>query len=514
MARERISVRKISEVLRLTYEVGLSQRQVAASLGLANGTVATYLARAARAGICWPLPEGMSEAEVAHRLFPPTARKPVPSRRRDPDFAALHHELGRKGVTLLLLWQEYQALDPATSYSYPHFCVRYQAWRKRLKLSLRQVHHAGEKLFVDYAGPTVPVVDSQTGGSRLAQIFVAVLGYSNYTFAEATWTQSLPDWIGSHVRALQFFGGAPQLIVPDNLKAGVSKACRYEPELNPTYAEFAAHYHTAVLPARPYKPRDKAKVEVAVQLVERWILARLRHQQFYGLPQLNAAIGDLLTELNHRPFKKLPGTRYSQFVAHDQPALTSLPPTPYEYAEWKQARVNIDYHIEVAGHYYSVPHRLVRQRVDVRLTAAMLEVFHQGERVASHRRSPRPGSFTTLSAHMPLSHQRHRDWTPGRFLTWAQTLGPHTHTLVEHLLHRRYPEQGYRSCLGLLNLVKRYGPTRLEAACQRALTLGAYTRRSVASILEHGLDREPLTTPLPPTLPVVHENLRGPTYYH
>jgi transposase len=514
MARERISVRKIIEVLRLTYDVGLSQRQVAASLGLANGTVATYLARATTAGIRWPLPEGMSEAEVGQRLFPPSVRNPIPSRQREPDFAGMHQELGRKGVTLLLLWQEYQALDPATSYSYPHFCVRYQAWRKRLKLSLRQVHQAGEKVFVDYAGPTVPVVDRQTGGIRSAQIFVAVLGFSNYTFAEATWTQSVPDWIGSHVRTLTFFGGVPQLIVPDNLKAGVSKACRYEPELNPAYAELAAHYHTAVLPARPYKPRDKAKVEVAVQIVERWILARLRHQQFFSLPQLNTAIGNLLMELNHRPFKKLPGTRYSQFVTHDQLALTPLPPVPYEYAEWKQARVNIDYHIEVDAHYYSVPHRLVRQRVDVRLTAAMLEVFCKGERVASHRRSPRTGSFTTLADHMPLSHQRHRDWTPDRFLTWAQTLGPHTRTLVEQLLQRRYPEQGYRSCLGLLNLVKRYGPTRLEAACERAITLGAYTRRSVASILEHRLDQEPLTAPLPPTIPIVHENLRGPSYYH
>jgi len=313
---------------------------------------------------------------------------------------------------------------------------------------------------------------------------------------------------------LQFFCGVPQLIVPDNLRAGVSRACRYEPELNPTYAELAAHYHTAVLPARPYKPRDKAKVEVAVQIVERWILARLRHQQFFSLLQLNTAIRDLLTDLNHRPFKKLPGTRYSQFVTQDQPALRPLPSVPYEYAEWKQARVNIDYHIEVEGHYYSVPHRLVRQCVDVRLTVATLEVLYKGERVASHRRSPQPGSFTTLPAHMPLSHQRHLEWTPGRFLTWAQTLGPHTRALVEHLLQRRYPEQGYRSCLGLLNLVKRYGPTRLEAACQRAISLGAYTRRSVASILEHGLENAPLTVPLPPTIPIVHENLRGPTYYH
>jgi transposase len=340
----------------------------------------------------------------------------------------------------------------------------------------------------------------------------AVIGY-NYTFAEATWSQTLPDWIGSHVRTFTFFGGVPHLIVPDNLKAGVAKACRYEPELNPTYAELAAYYGTAVLPARPYKPRDKAKVEVGVQIVERWILARLRHQSFFSLADLNAAISTLLADLNHRPFKKLPGSRHSEFLAHDQPALNPLPPVPYEYAEWKHARVHLDYHIEVDGHFYSVPHRLVRQRLDVRLSASTIEILYQGERVASHARSARKGGFTTLPAHMPLSHQRHLEWTPGRFLNWAQTIGPQTRTLVEHLLERRYPEQGYRSCLGLLNLVKRYGPTRLEAACQRAVTLGAYTRRSVASILEHALDRVSLSSPPPPPL-LVHENLRGPTYYH
>lgn len=512
MARERISMRKISEVLRLTYEVGLSQRQVAASLGLANGTVATYLNRATAAGLRWPLPAGMAAAELEGVLFA-TPRQQAQSRRAEPDFATLHQELAGKGVTLLWLWQEYRAAYPTDSYSYSQFCVRYRAWRSRLKLSLRQVHRAGEKLFVDYAGPTLPVLDRHTGSVRPAQVFVAVLGYSNYTFAEATWSQTLPDWIGSHVRAFTFFGGVPHLIVPDNLKAGVAKACRYEPELNPTYAELAAYYGTAVLPARPYKPRDKAKVEVGVQIVERWILARLRHQSFFSLADLNAALSTLLADLNHRPFKKLPGSRHSQFLAHDQPALNPLPPLPYEYAEWKHARVHLDYHIEVDGHFYSVPHRLVRQRVDVRLSASTIEILYQGERVASHARSARKGGFTTLPAHMPLSHQRHLEWTPGRFLSWAQTIGPHTRTLVEHLLERGYPEQGYRSCLGLLNLVKRYGPTRLEAACQRAVTLGAYTRRSVASILEHGLDRVSLSSPPPPPL-LVHENLRGPTYYH
>ncbi len=513
MARERIAMRCIRDVLRLKYQAGFPHRRIAQSLGIGVGTVTAYLQRAHAAGLHWPLPPELSEAELEQRLFPEGVAAPA-RRRAVPNWAGIHQELGRKGVTLQLLWEEYRTSHPHDSYSYAHFCRQYQHWRQRLTLRMRQVHRAGEKLFVDYAGPTVPIHDAQSGTLRQAQIFVAVLGHSNYTYSEATWTQTMADWIGAHVRALTFFGGAPAVIIPDNLKTGVHKACRYEPQLNVTYAEFATHYATAILPARPYRPRDKAKVEVAVQIVERWILARVRHQTFFTLGALNQAIQLLLTELNQRPFKKLPGSRLSQFLQADRPALTPLPPQPYEYAEWKQARVHVDYHIEVDGHYYSVPCRLARQRVDVRLTASVVEILYQGERVASHRRSTRPGSFTTVATHMPLSHQRHREWTPSRFLSWAQTLGPHTHTLVAHLLQRRYPEQGYRSCLGLLNLLKRYGPARLEAACQRAITLGAYTRRSVASILEHGLDQQPLTPPIPPTVPVPHENLRGPAYYH
>jgi transposase len=514
MANPRISMRKIKDVLRLRYTAGLSYRQIATSLHIGYGAVVRYLHRAEAAGLTWPLPAGMSDEELERRLF--GTREPQERvTRTAPDFAMLHQELQRKGVTLQLLWEEYQASSAGPHYSYPQFCARYRAWRQTLKRSLRQVHQAGEKLFVDYCGPTVPVIDGFTGAVRGAQIFVAVLGASNYTFAEATWTQSLPDWIGSHVRALTFLGGVPQLVVPDNLKAGVTKACRYEPELNPTYAEWARHYNTAVLPARPYKPKDKAKVEVGVQIVERWILARLRHQQFFSLAELNTAIAALLTTLNQRPFKKLPGSRHSQFLTYEHPALKPLPPLPYEYADWRQARVHLDYHLEVEGHFYSVPHRFVRQAVDVRLTVSTIEVFLKGERIATHRRSARKGSHTTLAEHMPKAHQRHLEWTPGRFLNWAQTIGPATRTLVQHLLeHRAHPEQGYRSCLGLLQLAKRFTAPRLEAACQKAIALGAFTRRSVASILEHGLDQIDSPAAADESQPpLVHDNLRGPTYY-
>jgi len=517
MSTERVSMRKIKDVLRL-HAAGLSQRHIATSLKLSNGVVCKYLRLAQAAGVSWPLPPQWNDQDLAQRLSPPVAPTDVAvTQGAEPDFVTIHQELKRKGVTRQLLWEEYQHAHSDAAYSYPQFCLLYRTWAGRLQRSLRQTHTAGEKLFVDYAGPTAAVVDASTGEIKPAQIFVAVWGASNFTYAEATWTQALPDWIGSHVRAFTFFGGVPALIVPDNLKAAVSVACRYEPELHPTYANLAAHYGTAVLPARPYKPKDKAKVEVGVQVVERWILARLRHHTFFSLSDLNAAIRTLLVELNNRPFKKLPGSRRSQFEALDKPALKPLPAEAYDYADWKKARVNIDYHIEIDGHYYSVPHAHVKESVDVRLTATTVECFCAGQRIASHARSQRKGAHTTVIEHMPKAHQKHQDWTPGRFLTWALDIGPRTRDVVKHLLeHRPHPEHGYRSCLGLLGLAKRFGPARLEAACERALIIGAPTRKSVLSILDKGLDRVPLPpletqTPLPL---LTHGNVRGPDYYH
>ncbi|HEX6622439.1 MAG TPA: IS21 family transposase [Pyrinomonadaceae bacterium] len=504
-------MRKLKEVLRLTFGSGLSQRQVARSLSLSKTTVRKYLDLAGEAGLGWPLPDGMGDAALVRALFPGSVAGSLHF--TPPDFASIHQELKRKGVTLQLLWEEYAARNPETAYQYSWFCELYGEWKQRLRVSMRQTHRAGEKIFVDYAGQTVTVTDPQTGETREAQVFVAVLGASNYTFAEATWTQQLPDWISSHVRAFEFFGGVPELVIPDNLRSGVSRACRYEPDLNPTYAEMAAHYGVAVMPARPYKPRDKAKVEVGVQIVERWILARLRHQTFFSLAELNKIIRALVGGLNHRPFKKLPGTRHTQFELLDRPALRPLPRERFEYAEWKKARVNIDYHVEVEGHYYSVPYSLARREVEVRITASTVELFHGGQRVASHMRCHLRGSHTTVVEHMPKAHRAHLEWTPGRFLTWAAEVGPNTRDLVRHLLFRKpHPEQGYRSCLGLLSLSRRYGAERLERACERALLLGARTRRSVDSILRQGVDRLPMVAEEPRELPA-HENVRGPAYY-
>jgi len=504
---------KIKEVLRLKYAAGLTHRQIAGALGLSLGVINKYLTAAERASLTYPLPADCDDARLAHLLFG-SAHQPASLKRQTLDFALVHQELKRKGVTRQLLWEEYRAAHPS-GYGYTQFCVLYSEWRKSQKLSMRFVHRAGEKLFVDYCGQTVSVIDAATGAIREAQVFVAVLGASNYTFAEATWTQALPDWIGSHTRAFAFFGGVPQLIVPDNLRSGVARACRYEPLLNATYSQMLAHYGCAALPARPYKPRDKAKVETAVQVVTRWILARLRKVEFFSVADLNRAIRLLLDDLNQRPFKKLPGTRRAQFDTLDRPALRPLPATPYEFAEWKRARVGIDYHIEVDRHFYSVPHPLARREVEARLTATTIEVFHAGQRVASHVRSPKQGRHTTEAAHMPKSHRAHMEWTPGRFLNWSLEIGPHTRDLVRLLLtNRPHPEMGYRSCLGLLSLAKSYGHARLEAACERALLLGAPSRTSVLSILKRGLDHLPPSGDQESDAPLAHENVRGATYYH
>jgi transposase len=507
-------MRQIKELLRLHFEAHLSQRQIAAATRLSLGVVNKYLAAAVVAGLSWPLPENLSEEELRHRLFP-LGDSAVAEAKALPDFAQLHLELKRKGVTRQLLWEEYCAEHSTNYYRYTQFCALYQEWQKRLRVTLRQTHRAGEKLFVDYCGQTVSVIDLVTGEGRQAQIFVAVLGASNYTYAEATSSQSLPEWIASHVRAFAFFDGVPELVIPDNLKSGVAKACRYEPLLTRSYNEMLEHYGTLALPARPRRPRDKAKVEAGVQLVERWILARLRKHTFYSLGELNDAIAGLLTRLNDKLFQKLSGSRRSQYESLDRPALKPLPASSYQFSVWKKCRVHIDAHIEVEGHYYSVPHQLVSREIEVRLTASSVECFHDSQRVAVHRRCDRRGQHTTIPEHLPAHHRAHLEWTPGRFLNWALAIGPQTRDLVRHTLERfPHPEMAYRSCLGLLALAKRFGPERLEAACCRALTLGSPTRRSVVSILEKGLDSQPLpeSESSPTTLPA-HENLRGADYY-
>jgi transposase len=508
-------MRKIIEVLRLRFEAGFSHERIAAATRISKGAVTEYLRRARESGIGWPPPAQLDDAQLEALLFPRAA--PHVERHAMPDFAHLHQELKRKGVTLMLLWEEYAAAHVGQAYRYSQFCLLYHRFAASLKRSMRQVHRAGEKLFIDYSGQTMPIIDAASGEIHRAEIFVAVLGASAYTYAEATLSQQLPDWIASHVRCFEFLGCVPALLIPDQLKSAIKLACRYEPECTSTYEDLARHYGTAVLAARPKHPRDKAAVENGVLVVQRWILARLRNRQFFSLEALNAAIGELLVVLNNRAFKKLEGCRASAFEAIDRPAMKALPATRYEFATWKKALVGIDYHVEFDGHYYSVPHSLVKHKLELRVTATTVECFFKGKRVASHLRAAKRGRHTTVSAHMPESHRRHRQWTPGRLLNWALSIGPATRDVVKWQLENRpHPEQGYRACLGLLNLAKHYGEARLEAACKRALAIGSPRRRSIKSILEAKFDQHPELFPadnhVATRLPA-HSNVRGADYF-
>ena len=514
MATRRLSMRKIKEVLRLHHEKGLSIRPIAKSLDMGRSTVQEYLERAERAGLKWPLVPELDEASLEHLIFPSPPCLPQ-EKRQMPSLEYLHQELKKKGVTLQLLWHEYKEKHP-DGYQYSQFCRLYHQWAEKLDPYLRQIYRAGEKLFVDYAGQTMEITDPKTGEIHEAQIFVATLGASNYTFAEATLFQDLPSWIESHVHAFEYFQGVTEILTPDNLKDAVTRPCRYEPDLNVTYREMAEHYGTVIIPARVGKAKDKAKVESGVLQVERWVLAPLRHHTFFSLPDLNDAIAMQLEILNNRPFEKLEGTRKRLFETLDKPALKPLPLHRFTYAEWSRAKVNIDYHIEVDHHFYSVPYQLIHERLDVRLTDTTVEVLFKGRRIALHCRSYVRGKYTTLREHMPKAHQQHLEWTPSRLIHWAGQIGPQTQNLVSLILESRpHPEQGYRSCLGLLRLEKRYSTERLEAACARALAFKAYSYKNVESILKKGLDQQPLSASSPQTrLPLFeHENLRGREYY-
>jgi transposase len=506
-------MRKIKEVLRLKYQLQLKNREIARSCSIPHSSVANYLRRAGAAGLAWPLPPDLDEATLERRLFGQSGR-PVVGEMPLPDFPSLHQELRRhRHLTLQLLWQEYKQAHP-DGYQYSRFCELYHRWARQLDLTLRQEHRAGEKLFVDHAGPTIAIVDGETGQPHEAVIFVAVLGASNYTYAEATWRRDLASWIGSHVRALDFFQGVPAVIVPDNWKTAVKDPCYYEPDLNPTYRDLADHYGTVIIPARVRKPRDKAKVEAGVLIVERWILAALRKRTFHTLAELNLAIWELLVQLNHRQFRKLDTTRARLYEELERPRLKPLPAEPFVFAQWKKAKVNIDYHIEIEHHYYSVPYSYIHQQVEARISATTVEIFFEGQRIATHARSFVAGRHTTLPEHRPKKHQ-HLEWTASRMIERGRAVGPSTAAAVEHILNsRKHPELGYRSSLWVLRLADRYSPQRLEAACRRAVALNACSYRSLKSILETGLDRQSLEAVAPPPAhSQLHVNVRGPNYY-
>jgi transposase len=507
-------MRKIKEVLRLRFGLGLHQDQIARSCSIGQATVHRYLERAAAAHLGWPLPDDLDEQQLDELLFPNRPLRTAAQPRPGIDFAQLHSQLqAHKHLTLQLMWEEYRETHPH-GYGYSRFCELYQRWNRTRDVVLRQDHKPGEKTFVDWAGDTVPIYNRESGEATPASIFVAVLGASTYTFARAALGQGMANWIDCHVQAFEFFGGTTTLLVPDNPRTGVTRACRYEPDLNRTYHEVAQYYNIAVMPARPYKPRDKAKVENAVLIVERWILAALRHRRFFAIADLNDAIHELLERLNNRRFRKRDGTRTSLFNEIDRPALQPLPAERYVMAEWKTVRANIDYHVEIDRHYYSVPYQLAGQQFEARYTATTIELFHGGKRIASHVRNSAAYRHTTIHGHMPKSHQAHLEWTPSRLIHWGETIGPATAEVICTVLARKpHPEMGYRTCLGILRLAKTYSNERLEAASQRALQLQACSYSSLRSILKRSLDRQTMLNPEPGKSGPQHENVRGPNYY-
>ncbi len=504
-------MRKIKEILRLCWEKGLSERQAATSCGVGKTTIREYLDRAKKAGLSWPLHEDFDETSLENLLFHSSI--PLDAERRNmPSFEYINTELKRKHMTLQRLWEEYRENSPE-GYQYSQFCLRYRAWVKGLDIALRQDYKAGEKLFVDYAGTTIPIHDPATGEAVSAYLFVATLGASNYSYVEAVLSRELPSWIRSHTHTFEYMGAVPEIVIPDNVLTGVTHPCRYEPDLNPTYQDMALHYGAAVIPARVKKARDKAKVEVSVLIAGRWIIAALRNHTFFSLAELNKAIKERLEDFNTRPLQKLKVSRRRLFETVDRPAMKPLPERRYEYAEWEKHKVNIDYHVEVDHHYYSVPYRLRAEVVDARITATTVELLFKGKRVASHPRSLVRARYTTDPSHMPEAHKRYLQWTPSRIVRWAEKTGPSTTSLVKEIMERRpHPEQGFRSCMGIMRLGRHYGQERLEAACERALALKAYSYKSVESILKMKLDGKDLPAPKTSS-PVTHENIRGTAYY-
>jgi transposase len=511
-SRRELTMRQIRQLLRLHHD-GVSARKIGRELGVARSTIRDNLKRAAEAGLSWPVSADLADDALEQRLFSRAGTRRGIRHKTEPDWPLLARELKRPGVSLMVLWEEYRAGHP-DGYGYSRFCDLFRSFERQLTPVMRQHHEAGDKLFVDYSGKKVPIVDPHSGEVREAEIFVGVMGASSYTYAEATWSQSLQDWIEAHVRMFRHLNAVPRLLVPDNLKAGVQKASFYDPEINRSYGKLAAHYGVGVLPARPRRPKDKAKVEAGVRVAQAYILGRLRHQTFFSLVEANRAIAGALERINGQVMRRLGVSRKELFEIIDRPAMRPLPASDYEFAVWQFARVNIDYHIEVDKFFYSVPHPLIHQQVDVRITRLTIEIFHRGKRVAAHQRRYAGRRHGTDEQHMPSAHRRYASWNPRRLQCWARTIGPTTESLIIAVLaNRPHPEQGFRTCLGVLRLFRGIERARAEAVAAHALAIGAFNYRSIASILTNNLDRnQPASTS--PTSVLQHLNLRGPGYFN
>ena len=503
-----LSMRVIKEILRL-YEMGISQVKISKSCNVSRTTVRDYISKASVLGLNSEHIAKMEKEELMEKF-----KKKKPERKQeksDLDYEYIHKEMKKKGVTILLLWEEYLR-DNLDGYSYSRFNTKYGNWRKSKGLSLRQVHKAGEKVFIDYCGMKVPIF-SRNGNEYEASIFVACLGASNYIYAEATKDQTIESWIGSNIRTLEFFGGVPEIAVPDNLKAGVTSPCRYEPSINPTYQDFAEHYNMAIIPARVRRPKDKAKVETGVQIVERSILAPLRNERFENIAELNIAIKILLSKVNNRQMKSYGSSREELFLSIDKPVLQSLPAFKYQICKWKTAKVNIDYHVQFEHSNYSVPYEFVKQEVEIKIHEKTLEIFHKNKLIAFHNRLFIKGHQSTVKEHMPKAHRYMMDWNPSRFLEWGGKIGCETRRQIEKLLYsREHPEQSYRACMGLLRLGNKYGAKRLEKACEKVNGVGIVSYKRIKSILENSKDKVDSETKAKSQ--IKHSNLRSTGYYH
>lgn len=523
MTQQRLAMHKIKDILRLHLLGGVTScRRIGRAVGCGKTAVAECLRRACAAGLTtWGAVAALEEEALGLRLYPAAVRSCArrSTARPLPDWTWIREELARRDhqVTLMLLWTEYKAEHP-DGYQYSQFAELYRCFEKKLSVVLRQHHRPGEKAFVDFCDG-IALTDPVNGLKVPTHLFVGALGASSYTFAVATLSQALPAWLDCHVRMYAFYHGVSALTIPDNLRAAVSKADRYEAELNPSYRELAEHYGTCVIPARVRKPRDKAKAEAAVLVAQRWILAVLRHRTFYSLAELNGAIAELLVTLNDRVMRHVNASRRSLYERLDRPALKLLPATPYEYADWKQVKVNIDYHVSFDDHLYSVPYTLVGETLWCRATHRTVELLHKGKRIASHPRSFAKYAFSTIPEHRPASHRAHLQWTPSRLIQWGHTIGPHTAALVEHVIRSKpHPEQGYRSTLGILRLAKTHGDARLEQACDKALRINSASYKTVKTMLAQRMEAAPLrgdaAEPGANSGHLGGANVRGPGYYH
>lgn len=504
------------QILRL-YGQGISQRSIAESLNCSRNTVAKVLNRAKELNLSWPLAPETTDDSLDKIFYPSTV---TPTERRIPDCEYIHRELARRNVNLKLLWTEYcQECADARQLPlmYSQYCYYYQQYSQKTRATMHIPRIPGEQIEVDWAGQTTEIVDNITGEVIRAYVFVGVLSYSQYVYAEAFLSQNLENWIAAHVNMFQFFGGVTKMLIPDNLKTGVDQVSWYTTVINKTYQEMSEHYDTAVIPARVRKPKDKPNAEGSVRIASTWIIAALRNQKFFTLYELNEAVKEKLSIINAKPFQKKEGCRLSVFLAEEKPMLLSLPSTPYELATWKVATVQLNYHITVEKMHYSVPYEYIKHKVDARVTRNVIEVFYSNLRICSHRRLYGDfGQYSTVVEHMPPNHQSYVQWNADRFVRWAESVGPNTTIAIKAILASyKVEQQGYRSCLGLLKMADKYSVDRLESACSRALT---YTPnpsyKSIKTILSTGQDKRKVEeTPPPIDASSQYGFTRGAAYY-